>query len=81
VENVAHTSGSGLTYNHSTWEAEVGGLQVWGQPGLQSKILSQKQKKNIAQNITAHTNPNMSIIISVNEQHAPDKSQVLSSWI
>jgi hypothetical protein len=29
----------------STWEAEEGGWQVWGQPDLQSDTLSQKKKK------------------------------------
>jgi hypothetical protein len=28
-------------------EAEAGGSRVWGQPGLQSKNLTQKKKKNI----------------------------------
>jgi hypothetical protein len=32
------------TYNPSTQEAEAGGLQVGGQPGLHSKISSQKKK-------------------------------------
>jgi hypothetical protein len=32
-------------YNTSTWEAETGGLQVRGQPGPQSEILSQNYKK------------------------------------
>jgi hypothetical protein len=25
-------------YNSSTWEAEIGGLWVWGQPGLHREI-------------------------------------------
>jgi hypothetical protein len=32
-------------YNHSTLEAEVGGLQVQGQPELHSKTLSQEKEK------------------------------------
>jgi hypothetical protein len=30
-------------YNHSTPEAEAGGLQIQGQPGLHSETLSQKR--------------------------------------
>jgi hypothetical protein len=33
------------TCNSSTWEAETGGLQIQGQPGLHSESLSQKKKK------------------------------------
>jgi hypothetical protein len=33
-------------YNPSTWEAEAGRLQVPAQPGLQSRTLSQKKKKD-----------------------------------
>jgi hypothetical protein len=29
--------------NSSTWNAEAGGLRILGQPGLQSKILSQNK--------------------------------------
>jgi hypothetical protein len=39
--------------NPCTWEAEVGGSYVWGQPGLHNKTLSQKTKtkpKNRKQN-------------------------------
>jgi hypothetical protein len=34
-----------LTCNSSTEEVETGGLQVWGQPELHSKILCQKTPK------------------------------------
>jgi hypothetical protein len=33
------------TCNSSTWEAETGGLQIQGQPGLHSESLSQKKKR------------------------------------
>jgi hypothetical protein len=32
-------------YNSSTWEAEAGGLQVQGQPGLYNETLSQNNNK------------------------------------
>jgi hypothetical protein len=32
-------------YNSSTLEAEKEGLQIWGQPGLYSKFLSQKEER------------------------------------
>jgi hypothetical protein len=38
------------TCNPSNWEAEVGGSWVEGQPGLHSKILSQKEKKILKDN-------------------------------
>jgi hypothetical protein len=31
-------------YNPSTWEIEAGGFHVWGQPGLHSETLSQKNQ-------------------------------------
>jgi hypothetical protein len=33
-------------YNSSTWEVEMGGFQVLGQPELHSKILSQNLINN-----------------------------------
>jgi hypothetical protein len=36
-------------YNPSTREAETGGLQIEGQRGLHSKILSQNETKKIPQ--------------------------------
>jgi hypothetical protein len=40
----------GITSNLSTWEAEAGGLWVWGQPKLHTETQSQKiikvKKKN-----------------------------------
>lgn len=35
-----------LVHIFSIWKTEAGGLQVQGQPGLQSKTLSQKQNNN-----------------------------------
>jgi hypothetical protein len=51
-EGFSRTGGSELglvahMYNPSTWEAEVGGLEVQTQPGLHSETLFKKKKKRI----------------------------------
>jgi hypothetical protein len=45
-------------YNTSTWEVEVGGSQIVGQPGLHKETLS--QKKIVPQRAIPHNLPYLS---------------------